>query len=168
MDGYLVTQDLSRLIPNVNLETPKFKGTREHMSKAIENLQAAQQRAMSCRPKVGGFPYLAETLRQAGVTRNLWFLPACQSLYLTEHGPVVTQGAPLVTGTVDVPPFDREALIAALRIDQVGNSAFPEFLAASWRAGVVRYDVDFMARKVAYYGSRNEEYVEDYPAVNVE
>jgi uncharacterized protein YbcV (DUF1398 family) len=80
----------------------------------------------------------------------------------------VTQGAPLVTGTVDVPPFDREALIAALRIDQAGNSAFPEFLAASWRAGVVRYDVDFVARKVAYYGSRNEEYVEDYPAVNVE
>ncbi|HVB57913.1 MAG TPA: DUF1398 family protein [Candidatus Acidoferrales bacterium] len=138
------------------------------MSKAIENLQAAQQRAMSGRPKVGGFPYLAETLRRAGVTRNLWFLPACQSLYLTEHGPVVTQGTPLVTGTVDVPPFDREALIAVLRIDQAGNSTFPEFLAASWRAGVFRYDVDFIARKVAYYGSRSEEYVEDYPAVNVE
>jgi uncharacterized protein YbcV (DUF1398 family) len=28
------------------------------------------------RPKVGGFPYLAETLRRAGVTRNLWYLPA--------------------------------------------------------------------------------------------
>ena len=36
------------------------------MSKAIENLQAAQQRAMASRPKVGGFPYLAETLRRAG------------------------------------------------------------------------------------------------------
>ena len=43
------------------------------MSKAIENLQAAQQRAMAIRPKVGGFPYLAEALRQAGVTRNLSF-----------------------------------------------------------------------------------------------
>jgi uncharacterized protein YbcV (DUF1398 family) len=138
------------------------------MSKAIENLQAAQQRAMSGRPKVGGFPYLAETLRRAGVTRNLWFLPACQSLYLTELGPVVTQGTPLVAGTVDVPRFDREALVAALRFDQAGNSTFPEFLASSWRAGVVRYDVDFIARKVAYYGSRNEEYVEDYPAVDVE
>ena len=53
------------------------------MSKATENLQAAQQRAMAVRPKVGGFPYLAETLRRAGVTRNLWFLPACQSLYLS-------------------------------------------------------------------------------------
>src|ERR1700683_122721 len=50
------------------------------MSKAIDNLQAAQQRAMAIRPKVGGFPYLAEALRQAGVTRNLWYLPACQSL----------------------------------------------------------------------------------------
>lgn len=96
------------------------------------------------------------------MTRNLWFLPAC----LTEHGPVVTQGTPLATGTVDVPPFDREAL-TALRTDQAGKSTFPEFLAASWRAGVVRYDVDFAARKVAYYGSNGEEYVEDYPAVQV-
>jgi uncharacterized protein YbcV (DUF1398 family) len=101
------------------------------MSKAIENLQAAFQRAMVIRPKVGGFPYLAETLRQAGVTRNIWSLPACQSLYLTELGPVVTIGAPLASGTVDVPPFDRDALIAALRTDQAGNSTFPEFLAAS-------------------------------------
>jgi uncharacterized protein YbcV (DUF1398 family) len=42
------------------------------MSKAIENLQAAQQQAMAGRPQAGGFPYLAETLRRAGVTRNLW------------------------------------------------------------------------------------------------
>jgi uncharacterized protein YbcV (DUF1398 family) len=75
------------------------------MSAAIENLQAAQQRAMAGRPKVGGFPYLAETLRRAGVKRNLWYLPACQSVYLTDQGPVVTLGAPLVSGTADVPPF---------------------------------------------------------------
>lgn len=138
------------------------------MSEAIENLQAAQQRAMAGRPKVGGFPYLAETLRRAGVIRNFWFLPACQSLYLTEKGQVVTQYSPLVTGTVDVPAFNREALIAALRSDQAGNSTFPEFLAASWRAGVVRYDVDFIKRRVSYYGSKSEEYVEDYPAVDLE
>jgi uncharacterized protein YbcV (DUF1398 family) len=95
------------------------------MSKAIENLNAALQRAMAGRPKVGGFPYLAETLRHAGVIRNLWFLAACESLYLTKDGPVVTQGTPLVSGTVDVPAFDREALIAALRTDQAGNSTFP-------------------------------------------
>jgi uncharacterized protein YbcV (DUF1398 family) len=137
------------------------------MSKAIEILQAAMQRAMSGRPKVGGFPYLAETLRRAGVTRNLWYLPACQSLYLTEHGPIVQLGAPLVSEITDVPGFDRDALVAALRTDQAGQSAFPEFLNASWRAGVVRYDVDFAARTCTYYGARGEEYVESYPAVEV-
>ena len=138
------------------------------MSRAIESLEAAQRRAMAGRPKVGGFPYLAETLRRAGVTRNVWTLPASQSLYLTNDGSVVSQGTPLVLGTVDVPPFNREALIAALRTDQAGNSTFPEFLAASWRAGVVRYDVDFAARTVSYYGCNGEEYIEEYPVVEVE
>jgi uncharacterized protein YbcV (DUF1398 family) len=138
------------------------------MSKAIDNLLKAQKRAIAGRPRIGGFPYLAETLRRAGVTRNIWFLPSCQSLYLTSEGPVVTQGTPLVSGTVDVPSFNPEALVKALRTDQAGESTFPEFLTASWRAGVVRYDVDFITRKVAYYGCNGEEYVEDYPAVGVE
>ena len=137
------------------------------MSQAIENLQAAQQRALSIRPKVGGFPYLAEVLRQAGVTRNVWSLPSCQSIYLTNDGPVVMQGAPLVAGTADVPAFHGDALIKALRTDQAGESTFPEFLAASWQAGVVRYDVDFTARIVAYYGCNGEQYIESYPAVEV-
>lgn len=138
------------------------------MSKAIENLEAAQKRAMAGRPTIGGFPYLAETLRRAGVRRNLWYLPACESVYLTDDGPVVTQGTPLITGTADIPSFNRDALIAALRTDQAGKSTFPEFLEASWRAGVVRYDVDFAARTVAYYGCNGEEYVEEYPGVDVE
>ena len=137
------------------------------MSKAIKILQAAMQRAMAGRPKVGGFPYLAETLRRAGVTRNLWYLPACQSLYLTEHGPVVQPGTPLVSEITDVPRFDREALIAALRTDQAGQSTFPEFLNASWCAGVVCYDVDFAARTCTYYGATGEEYVESYPMIEL-
>ena len=137
------------------------------MSKALSHLQEALQRAMAGRPKVGGFPYLAETLRAAGVTRNVWFLPACESIYLTELGPVVMQGAPLISGAADVPAFDREALIDALRTDQAGKSIFPEFLAASWRAGVVRYEVDFIARNVTYYGCDGENYLEAYPAVEV-
>jgi uncharacterized protein YbcV (DUF1398 family) len=137
------------------------------MSKAIENLKSAQQRAMAGRPKVAGFPYLAETLRRAGVTRNLWSLPACQSLYLTEEGPVMMQGTPLVVGMVDVERFDRDALIVALRADQAGESAFPEFLMAAWKAGVVSYDVDFVARNVTYYGAGEENYVESYPAATV-
>ncbi|HEX4074477.1 MAG TPA: DUF1398 family protein [Candidatus Acidoferrales bacterium] len=122
---------------------------------------------MAGRPKVGGFPYLAETLRRAGVKRNLWYLPACQSVYLTEAGPVAVVGTPLAPGMVDVPPFDREALIAALRTDQAGRSTFPEFLMATWRAGIVRYDVDFTARTCTYYGANGEEYVESYPAVDI-
>ncbi|MGH8689112.1 MAG: DUF1398 domain-containing protein [Burkholderiales bacterium] len=134
------------------------------MSKAVENLQSAQRRAMAGRPKVGGFPYLAETLRNAGVTRNLGSLPSCQSLYLTEQGPVVMQGTPLITGIADVPQLDHDALITALRTDQAGQSTFPEFLMATWKAGVVSYDVDFIARTVSYYGSSGERYVESYPA----
>jgi len=137
------------------------------MSKAIENLMAAQKFAMSIRPKVGGFPYLAEALRQAGVTRNLWQLPSCQSIYLTKEGPVVSQGTALLTGHANVPQFDREALIRALRIDQAGQSTFPEFLRASWEAGVVSYDVDFEQRRVTYFGVLGESYVEDYPSVEV-
>jgi uncharacterized protein YbcV (DUF1398 family) len=137
------------------------------MSDAIENLKAAQQRGMAGRPAIGGFPYLAETLRRAGVTRNLWFLPACQSIYLTEHGPVAMQGTPLIDGMVDVPPFDREALIGALRADQSGRSTFPEFLVASWKAGVVKYDLDLIARTCTYYGVGDESYVEAYPAVQI-
>jgi uncharacterized protein YbcV (DUF1398 family) len=68
---------------------------------------------------------------------------------------------------VDVPAFDRDTLIAALRIDQAGESTFPEFLKATWPAGVVRYDVDFAARTVAYFGCNGEEYIEAYPAVRI-
>jgi uncharacterized protein YbcV (DUF1398 family) len=137
------------------------------MSEAIENLMRAMKRAAESRPKVGGFPYLAETLRRAGATRNIWSLPVCQSLFLTDKGPVVMQGPALVSGMLDVPTFDQKALIRALRIDQAGESTFPEFLAATWRAGVVRYEVDFAARTVAYQGCNGEEYIEAYPAVEI-
>jgi hypothetical protein len=82
-------------------------------------------------PKVGGFPFLAETLRRAGVTRNLWFLPACESLYLTEQGPVVTQGTPLVTGTVDVPPVRPRSTHHRVANRPGWEGHIPEFLAAS-------------------------------------
>jgi uncharacterized protein YbcV (DUF1398 family) len=137
------------------------------MSKAIENLMAAQQYAMKIRPKIGGFPYLAEALRAAGATRNIWTLPSCQSLFLTQEGHVVMQGTPLLTGAADIPRFDREALIRALRTDQAGESTFPQFLEASWKAGVVRYEVDFSKRVVAYYGCLGEAYVEEYPKIDL-
>jgi len=137
------------------------------MSKAVENLVEAQEFAMSIRPKVGGFPYLAEALRLAGVTRNRWFLPSCQSVYLTKVGAIVSQGTPLLIGNADIPKFDREALIRALRIDQAGQSTFSEFLKASWEAGVISYEVDLENRKVTYCGAFGESYVEDYLAVEI-
>lgn len=130
-------------------------------------LEAALQAGMANRPKVGGFPYLAETLRRAGVTRNSWSLPACQSLFLTDEGTVILQGTPLAMGMMEVPVFNRKALISAVRADQAGESTFPQFLEASWQAGVIRYEVDFGARTVAYYGCLGEEYVERYPAVEL-
>jgi uncharacterized protein YbcV (DUF1398 family) len=68
---------------------------------------------------------------------------------------------------VNVPTFSREALLAALRADQAGRSTFPEFLLASWNAGVVRYDVDLIGRTCTYYGVGDEKYVEAYPEVEV-
>ena len=137
------------------------------MNKAIDNLINAQNFAMSIRPKVGGFPYLAETLRAAGVTRNVWYLPSCQSVYLTRFGAVVQQGTPLISGTSEVLKFNQDILILALRTDQAGKSSFPEFLKSAWEAGVVSYDVEFENRRVTYYGVFGEAYVEEYPLVEI-
>ncbi len=137
------------------------------MTKNSEKLAEAQKYAMSIRPKVGGFPVLAEVLRQAEVKMNHWSLPSCQSVYLMANGAVVQQGVPLVTGTHEIPQFNREALVAAIRTDQEGRSTFPEFLQAAWKAGVIGYDADFVGRKVTYYGARGESYLEEYPAVEV-
>ncbi len=137
------------------------------MSTLIDKLIETQQYAMSIRPKVGGFPVLAEVLRQAGVLMNRWSLPSCQSVFLMKEGSVVQQGTPLVTGVHEIPKFDREALITAIRADQQGHSTFPEFLQATWRAGVIGYDADFIGRKVIYFGAAGESYMEEYPAVEV-
>ncbi|MBP7619176.1 MAG: DUF1398 family protein [Geothrix sp.] len=110
---------------------------------------------------------MAESLRRAGITRNLWHLPSCQSIYLTEMGPVAVPGTPLVDGMAEVPPFNREALISALRADQAGRSTFPEFLQASWKAGVVGYDIDLIGRTCTYHGAGGETYVESYPEVEL-
>ncbi|WP_328673881.1 DUF1398 family protein [Streptomyces sp. NBC_00328] len=74
---------------------------------------------------------------------------------------------PLITGTVDIPPLDREALVEALRADQAGRTAFPEFVQGCWKAGVVRYDVDLAARTCTYYGADGDSYVESYAAVEI-
>lgn len=135
---------------------------------SIEKLQEAMTFAMEHRPPVGGFPFLAACLHRAGVKRNVWYLPALESVYIMEDGTcVVHQGTPLVTGMVEVPSFDKEALVVALRTDQTGGSTFPEFLSAAWSAGVMSYEVDFETRTVTYTGARGEEYVESYPLIEL-
>ncbi|MCE5295217.1 MAG: DUF1398 family protein [Chlamydiales bacterium] len=135
------------------------------MKLTAQVIQNAITHAMQIRPKVGGFPYLAEALRQIDVQHNYWHLPACTSIYANDAGAIVQQNAPLFDGMQDVPSFNQEALIAALRKDQAGNSTFPEFLLAAWQAGVIRYTVDFNERCVTYYGNNAESYVEAYPQV---
>ncbi|MBM9545807.1 DUF1398 family protein [Leptospira sp. 201903074] len=137
------------------------------MTSLTTKLTDAQKLAMSIRPKVGGFPVLAEVLRSAGVQSNRWSLPSCQAVYQMKEGAVVQQGTPLVTGVFEIANFDRDALITALRTDQEGRSTFPEFLKAAWEAGVIGYDVDFAFRKVVYYGVNGDSYLEEYPAVAV-
>lgn len=137
------------------------------MSEIVNRLIEAQEYAMSIRPKVGGFPVIAEVLRQAGVQINRWSLPSCQSIYLMKEGNVVQQGKPIKTGIYEIPCFDRETLIRAIRTDQEGRSSFLEFLQAAWEAGVVGYTVDFQARTVTYYGVTGEAYVEEYPTTQI-
>ncbi len=137
------------------------------MISLIKKLKEAQVHAFSIRPQVGGFPVLAEVLRQAGLKKNLWSLPSCQSIYLFTEGSIVQQDAPLLSGTFEIPQFNREALISAIRADQEGRSTFPEFLQAAWSAGVTAYEVDFEVRKVSYFGAFGESYVEAYPAVEL-
>lgn len=123
--------------------------------------------AMQNKPDVGGFPFVAECLRRAGVQKNLWSLPSAQSIYVMGSEAIVQQGPPLVTGIAIVPAFDEEALIAALRRDQAGQSTFPEFLQAAWQAGVISYAVLCEERVVVYDGARGERYSESYPETDI-
>lgn len=132
---------------------------------AIENIVEAQKYAMKIRPKVGGFPVLAAVLKKFGVLKNVWYLPSCQSIYFTENGNVVFQGNPLVSNFADIPFFDKDSLIFALTKDKNGEGSFDEFLNSSWKAGVVKYEVDFLQRKVIYYGILGEEYIETYSEI---
>ncbi|MCF7865345.1 MAG: DUF1398 family protein [Candidatus Pacebacteria bacterium] len=149
-----------------NTQGSNSNGTQEN-NNAQEKLQTAMQFAMAHRPQVGGFPFLAECLRQAGVEKNIWTLPSAQSMYVFKNAELVHQGTPLVSGMAEVPNFNEEALIKALRTDQAGQSTFPEFLNATWKAGVVGYEVNFLERTVAYYGAHGEKYTEAYPEVVV-
>jgi uncharacterized protein YbcV (DUF1398 family) len=44
-----------------------------------------------------------------------------------DEGSVMQVGKPLVTKALEIPKFNRDELILAIRADQSGNTTFPEF-----------------------------------------
>jgi uncharacterized protein YbcV (DUF1398 family) len=74
----------------------------------------------------------------------------CQHVRLiefTEAGAIVQQGTPMMEGTYEVPKFDQEALVQAIRSDQAGTISFLEFLRFAWEAGIIALQVDFIYEK---------------------
>ena len=133
----------------------------------VEKIAAAQAHGTEIRPTVGGFPYLAESLRLAGVTRIDVTVPSWTTVLTTAEGSVIQQGTPMTEGATEVPPFDEDAFVAGLRADQEGRIDFPEWMATTWRAGVLWYEVDLDARTCTYRSPAGDTYVEDYPAIDI-
>lgn len=146
------------------LTTPE----QHHPDDLVADVAAARDHGMRIRPAVGGFPYLAEAFRRAGVERLDFVVPSATTVYTTGRGEVVEQGDVLVSGTSVIAPFDEQALVTALRADQEGRATFPEFVAAAWRAGVLSWTVDLVSRTCTYRSARGDRtYVESYPAVDL-
>jgi uncharacterized protein YbcV (DUF1398 family) len=134
----------------------------------VATIAAAREHGMRVRPAVGGFPYLAEALRRAGVTRFDFVVPSATTVYVTGCGAVVEQGEPLAVGASAIASFDEQALVAALRADQEGRATFPEFVTAAWRAGVLAWTVDLAARTCTYRSAYGDQvYVESYAVVEL-
>ena len=133
----------------------------------ITAVERALALASTNRPALHGFPYYAETLRRAGVHSTEWVLPAMQSVYVADAGAVVHQQVAVTRGPAEVPPFDADALVAALRADQRGESTFAEFAAAAFAAGVLRWVVDLDSRLCTYFGYGGEFFEERYPTVSL-
>jgi uncharacterized protein YbcV (DUF1398 family) len=135
------------------------------VSETIELVRAALAEGTRRRPQAEGFPVFAQALREAGVRRNHRALPSGQSTYWTDLGCAVLYSDPVAPGAPsEVASFDADALVAALRIEQAGDSTFPEFLRQAWAAGVLEYVVDFESRTCTYVGRDGRAYVESYRA----
>ncbi|RPA12493.1 DUF1398 family protein [Gordonia sp. OPL2] len=137
------------------------------MTSIIDAVTTAMARGAAARPVIGGFPYLAEAMRQAGITMNYFDVPSQSMVFVTDDGVVLQPGNLLHSEPTVMPPFDETALIAALRADQQGRTTFPEFVRATFDAGVVRYEVDLIARTCTYLGAHGERFVENYAAVEL-
>lgn len=138
------------------------------MADPIDVLSMALDRAARVRPAVGGFPYLAEVLRDSGFDHVRCDVAGGTLLYRGPVGAVVTRGPGQVAATATVRPWDQAALVAAIRADQRGERTFPEFLAGCWSAGVTDYDVDLIGRACTHRSADpGRRYVEEYAAVEV-
>jgi uncharacterized protein YbcV (DUF1398 family) len=135
------------------------------MTDLTRAVSTAQTRALAVRPVVGGFPYLAEVLRQAGIRTVRCVVPSRTTTYVFAEGAVIDQANPQVDALAPVPAFDRDALIAAIRADQAGLTTYPTFMADIWNAGVVDYEIDLRRRTCSYHSTDGQAYVEHYPPV---
>lgn len=130
-----------------------------------DDVLATRQRGIAARPRVGGFPVLAESLRLGGVVSVAVTVPSLTTVYTTPSGSVIDQGPPMFVDVAEVPSFDRQRFIDGLRADQAGEISFPEWLRITWESGVVWYEVDLIERRCTYRSAAGESFVEDYPAV---
>jgi uncharacterized protein YbcV (DUF1398 family) len=132
----------------------------------IEIVQQARRRGTAARPRINGFPYFAEALRAAGINAVETSIATGGSVYYLADGAVSETFDPIVAPVSVVPEWDERALITAIRADQAGESTFPEFLGASWEAGVIQFRVDLANRRCTYFGATGNHYVETYEAVS--
>ncbi len=153
-------------LDNIEQSDVRVNGKVGHVS-LTEVITHAQERGAAVRPRVGGFPYLAESLRLAGVTRIAVTVPSWTTVLTTAEGSIVQQGTPMSPSAMEVPPFDVEMFVASLRDDQDGRITFAEWMEATWRAGVVWYEVDTNSRTCTYRAPSGECYVERYEAVDL-
>lgn len=133
-----------------------------------KNIQRAMLKANHIGAESKGFSYLAECLRQEGIVKNIWHLPSEDSFYFSQAGSLVNPGNPLIGRVGPCPDFDQIALIKNIRANQAGKISFPEFLVSLWKAGVIRYEIDFTTRQMSYFDAFDQVYQENYPTVEIE
>ena len=84
--------------------------------KLLNNFKNAMAKSEKVRPKIGGFPYLAECLREEGFTKNTWYLPSGDSFYFTSEDSLVIPGKPLIGDMVLLRSLKIKRALSELRI----------------------------------------------------
>lgn len=136
------------------------------MTDPVLNLFTAMNISEKYRNNFRGFPYFADVLRQAGVTRCLWQLPACEVFYFTKHGNIVMQATALFSKlTTVLPVFSQDDLLKAINSNRSDEVNFHKFLKLIWKAGVVSFEFNFEARTISYFGINGETHLEYYELV---